>query len=340
MKDINHFSLLHHTTFGVEAEARRFVEFETVDELRMLLPLLQNQPFWVMGGGSNLLFLGSYEGSVVHSALKGIQVQDEGDTVLLTVASGEVWDDVVAYAVQEGWSGMENLSAIPGEVGASAVQNIGAYGVEVQELIVQIEAMEVATGQILTIPVQDVCYAYRQSAFKNRWKNRFVILSVTYRLQKSFQPRLDYGNIRSALKEQLGDQYEQQLTPALLRQVIVEIRRQKLPDPKVLGNAGSFFMNPVIGREALMLLENTGLMLPYYDVDEDRVKIPAGWLIEQCGWKGRRMGRVGVYDKQALILVNYGGATGQEVADLSEAICNDVKRRFGLTIRPEVNFIK
>lgn len=339
MKEYHHYSLTDHTTFGIEAVADRFVEYESVNELLSLLPELQKTPFLQIGAGSNLLFTKPFSGIVLHSGMKGISVRENGEQVLLKAASGEVWDDVVAYAVNHGWSGMENLSAIPGEVGASAVQNIGAYGMEAKDLIVEMEALEVSTGQIQVIPNEACCYGYRHSIFKDLWKGRFILLSVTYRLQKTFMPKLDYGNIRTELERKWGADYEKQLTLAKLREVITDIRHAKLPDPKVLGNAGSFFMNPVVSRDLHMLLEKSGLTLPFYDVDEDRVKIPAGWLIEQCGWKGRRVGNAGVYEKQALILVNHGGATGQEIVELSDAICRDVKLKFGITIRPEVNFL-
>lgn len=339
MREYHHYSLVNHTTFGIDAVTDRFVEYESVDELLSLLPDLQNTPFLQIGAGSNLLFTKPFHGIILHSGIKGISVKEDDDSVLLKAASGEVWDDVVSYAVKHGWSGMENLSAIPGEVGASAVQNIGAYGVEAKDLIVEMEALEVKTGQIYVIPNGDCCYGYRHSIFKDLWKGRFIILSVTYRLQKSFVPKLDYGNIRTELERNLGENYEGILTLSQLRETIVNIRHAKLPDPKVLGNAGSFFMNPVISRDLHMLLEKQGFIVPFYEVDEDRVKVPAGWLIEQCGWKGRRIGNVGVYEKQALILVNHGGASGEEIVALSDAICQDVKSKFGITIHPEVNFI-
>lgn len=340
MKEFENISLLPYTTFGVDAKAAKLIEYDTLEELLQLLPTLATCPWLHIGAGSNLLFLRDYPGVILHSGLKGITVQEQDTEVLLKAASGEVWDDVVAYAVNRGWSGMENLSAIPGEVGASAVQNIGAYGVEAQDLIVEMEAVEVATGQVVTIQRDQCAYGYRQSIFKNQWKGKYIIISVTYRLQKTFTPKLNYGNIRQELERVLGADYEQQVTLAQLRQTIIEIRNSKLPDPKVLGNAGSFFMNPVIGRDLYMLIEKTNIQMPFYDVDKEHVKIPAGWLIDQCGWKGKRVGNVGVYEKQALILVNYGGGTGQEIAQLSAQICADVKEKFGLTIHSEVNFIE
>ena len=338
MKEFQNHSLLQHTTFGIDAKASRYIEYYTEDELQGLLLDLRNTPFLHIGGGSNLLFTQDYEGTILHSGIKGISVEENGDEVLLRAASGEVWDDVVAYAVSNGWSGMENLSLIPGEVGASAVQNIGAYGVEAKDLITKVETLEVATGNKRVFTNEECQYAYRHSIFKQELKGQYIVLAVTYRLSKTFTPKLDYGNIRSELERQNIDLNT--LTPAHIRQVIIDIRNAKLPDPKNLGNAGSFFMNPVISKELHMLLQNDlALEIPFYEVDEYRVKVPAGWLIEHCGWKGCKMGNVGVYEKQALILVNHGGASGNEVVQISDAICKDVKEKFGISIHPEVNFI-
>lgn len=304
-----------------------------------MLPGLNGQPFLHIGGGSNLLFRNDYSGTVLHSGLRGITYHTDGTDVLLRAAAGEVWDDVVAYAVSHGWSGMENLSAIPGEVGASAVQNIGAYGVEAKDLIVKVEAVEVATGQCCQFTNAECHYGYRQSIFKQEWRGRYIITAVTYRLSSAFIPRLDYGNIRAELERTYGADYEKQLTPDVLRQVVTAIRKAKLPDPAELGNAGSFFMNPVVGRPLFEVLLEDWPDMPYYELDEDRVKLSAGWMIDRCGWKGRTLGRAGVYDRQALILVNHGGATGDEIIALSDAVRADVKMKFGVDIHPEVNII-
>lgn len=339
MKEYQNYSLLRHHTFGMDVRASRFVEYETVEELQQLLPGLNGQPFLHIGGGSNLLFRNDYCGTVLHSGLRGMTYRMDGADVLLRAAAGEVWDDVVAYAVGHGWSGMENLSAIPGEVGASAVQNIGAYGVEAKDLIVTVEAVEVSTGQCCQFTNAECHYGYRQSIFKQEWRGRYIITAVTYRLSSAFIPRLDYGNIRAELERTYGADYEKRLTPEVLRQVVTAIRKAKLPDPAELGNAGSFFMNPVVGRPLFEVLLEDWPDMPYYELDEDRVKLSAGWMIDRCGWKGRTLGRAGVYDRQALILVNHGGATGDEIIALSDAVRADVKMKFGVDIHPEVNII-
>jgi UDP-N-acetylmuramate dehydrogenase len=338
MKDFSNYSLLAHNTFGIDAKCRRFVEFYSVEELQQLALTLSDadRPLLVLGGGSNLLLTADFAGTVVHSAIRGHEVVEEaasGDTLLLRCGSGETWDDVVALCVERGWHGAENLSLIPGEVGASAVQNIGAYGAEAKDIIETVEAVELATGRKCLFSNADCQYAYRQSRFKGEWLGRFVITHVTYRLSRTFVPRLDYGNIRSEL-QRLGIS---EPTAEQLRQVIIGIRRAKLPDPKVEGNAGSFFMNPVVSREKYLQLEARYPGMPHYTIDSAHEKIPAGWMIDQCGWKGRTVGRAGVHSRQALVLVNRGGATGAEVLHLCQLICADVKATFGIEIRPEVN---
>jgi len=235
--------------------------------------------------------------------------------------------------VADGLYGAENLSLIPGEVGASAVQNIGAYGAEVKDLITTVEAVEVGTGRIVHFTNAQCEYAYRQSRFKRDWKNRFFITHVTYRLCRTFVPHLDYGNIKAALAEK-GIVVP---TAIELRQAIIDIRKAKLPDPKMEGNAGSFFMNPIVQRSKFEALLAFYPDMPHYIIDADRVKIPAGWMIEQCGWKGKTLGRAGVHHKQALVLVNKGGAEGRDVLALCRRIQADVKAKFGIDIYPEVN---
>jgi UDP-N-acetylmuramate dehydrogenase len=253
----------------------------------------------------------------------------------MTCGSGEVWDDMVATSIKAGYYGMENLSLIPGDVGASAVQNIGAYGMEAKDLIVSVEAVEIATGQVMTISGKDCGYGYRQSKFKQEWKNRYLITHVTYQLSTSFQPHLDYGNIRQELeKKGITEPTAQQV-----RDIIIDIRNAKLPDPKVMGNAGSFFMNPIVPKDKYETLAAQYPTMPHYEVDGNYEKIPAGWMIEQCGWKGKSLGRAGVHDKQALVLVNRGGATGAEIVALCDAIRKDVKTKFDIDIHPEVNIV-
>jgi len=323
-------------TFGIEARCRRLFLFASEDELTDILKSLNpSEPLLVIGAGSNLLPTGDYDGSILKSTIKGMEVQTDGDDVFVRCGSGWEWDAVVSLCVDNGFHGSENLSLIPGDVGASAVQNIGAYGVEAKDIICRVEAIEVATGRKYVFSNADCQYAYRYSRFKADWRGRFVITYVTYRLSRTFLPKLDYGNIRSALAAK-GFIHP---TAKELRETIIAIRRAKLPDPKVLGNGGSFFMNPIVSRSLFESLAARYPAIPHYDVDADRVKIPAAWLIEQCGWKGRSLGRAGVYERQPLVLVNLGGATGQEVLELCRQIQLDVKERFGIEIHPEVNMI-
>ena len=349
MKDFRNYSLKEHNTFGIDAKCRRFIEFEDDDEAVEVAKILRESatPYIIIGGGSNLLLTKDFDGIVVRSGIKGYCFEESGDrsqesgdgsqetVVRMTCGSGEVWDDMVATSIKAGYYGMENLSLIPGDVGASAVQNIGAYGVEAKDLIVSVEAVEIATGQVVTISGKDCGYGYRQSKFKQEWKNRYLITHVTYQLSTSFQPHLDYGNIRQELeKKGITEPTAQQV-----RDIIIDVRNVKLPDPKVMGNAGSFFMNPIVTRQKYEHLAAQYPMMPHYEVDGSYEKIPAGWMIEQCGWKGKSLGRAGVHNKQALVLVNRGGATGAEIVALCDAIRKDVKNKFGIDIHPEVNIV-
>ena len=333
MKDLRDYSLLAHNTFGIDARCSRFLEYETAVEAQQVANILRETslPYIIIGGGSNLLLTRDFPGIVVHSAVKGWDIAG----CRMACGSGETWDDIVAISLQNGLYGAENLSLIPGDVGASAVQNIGAYGAEAKDFIREVHAIEIATGRLCIIDCDDCQYGYRQSRFKQEWKNRFLITMVIYEFSTDFQPRLDYGNIRSEL-ERRGIV---EPTPQQLRQVIIDIRNAKLPDPKVQGNAGSFFMNPVVSRQKYEELAAQYPNMPHYTVDAQHEKIPAGWMIEQCGWKGKALGRAGVHDKQALVLVNLGGATGQEIVDLCETIRKDVSDKFGIDIHPEVNII-
>ena len=272
---------------------------------------------------------------ILHSAIKGyVVVKEDADEVIVRVGAGEVWDDFVAYTVEKQWYGAENLSLIPGEVGASAVQNIGAYGVEAKDLIVEVETLEVATGKPRTFENAACQYAYRESVFKHSLKGQYIVTHVSYRLKKKPCYHLDYGNVRAELEKRKCE-----LTLKNVREGIISIREDKLPDLKVQGNAGSFFMNPIIPRTQFEALLKDYPLMPHYEVDAARVKVPAAWMIDQCGWKGKHLGRAGVHDKQALVLVNLGGATGEEIIHLSEEIQKSVFEKFGVRISPEVNFI-
>lgn len=334
MRDLANYSLKEHNTFGIDVKCSRFLEFEDDNEAIVVAEVLRKSglPYIIIGGGSNLLLTRDYEGIVVRSAIKGYYFEDGNRMVC---GSGETFDDMVAASIEAGYYGMENLSLIPGDVGASAVQNIGAYGVEAKDFIHSVWAVEIATGRPCMLGAEQCDYGYRQSRFKQAWKDKYLITRVTYGLSATFTPHLDYGNIRAEL-ERRGIA---EPTARQLRQVIIDIRNEKLPDPRVTGNAGSFFMNPVVTRSKYEQLAALYPDMPHYCVDSSHEKIPAGWLIDQCGWKGRQMGRAGVHPKQALVLVNLGGATGQEIVALCEAIRSDVKEKFGIAIHPEVNIV-
>ncbi|MBR1525632.1 MAG: UDP-N-acetylmuramate dehydrogenase [Prevotella sp.] len=340
MKSISNYSLLKHNTFNIDARCRRFLEYETADEAMQIAERLtdEDRPLLVIGGGSNLLLTRDYPSTVVRSAVMGIHPvdgQSTADSVLLRCGSGEKWDDVVEYCVSNGFFGAENLSLIPGDVGASAVQNIGAYGVEIKDIVDSIEAVDLHTCKSVVISASECNYGYRESRFKNDWCGRFLITHVTYRLSRQFIPKVDYGQIRAELD---ADGIAEP-TARQLRDVIIRIRKDKLPDTAVEGNAGSFFVNPVVSADKFRQLQEQWSDIPYYIISPESVKIPAGWLIEQCGWKGKTVGRAGVHARQALVLVNRGGATGNEILSLCNTICADVERKFGITIKPEVNIV-
>lgn len=321
-------------TFGLDVKAGRWLEYASVEELKALIAEGQiSSPYLHVGSGSNLLFLGDFEGTVLHSAIKSIElVNQDAEKVWLRVGAGVIWDDFVAYCVERGYYGAENLSLIPGEVGASAVQNIGAYGVEVKDMISCVETVDVH-GDRRVFGVEECGYAYRDSVFKRPDMKSFFVTHVTFALNKAEQYTLNYGTIRQELEKY------PQIDLATVRQVIVSIRESKLPDPKVLGNAGSFFMNPIVTRTKYETLLQEYPSMPSYQVDATHVKIPAGWMIEQCGWKGKSLGNAAVHDKQALVLVNCGGATGADIVALSDAVRAAVREKFGVEIHPEVNMI-
>lgn len=336
------YSLLKHNTFGIDVAAKTFFEYSSVEELTDFISDLRHtpgerKPMLHIGEGSNLLFLKDFDGVILHSQIKNIQrISERKNVIVLRVGSGLKWDDFVAYCTLNGFCGIENLSGIPGEVGASAVQNIGAYGVEASDTILRVEVVDLETGKKRLIFKKDCLYGYRDSIFKNEFKGRYAVTYVHYKLSKKFVPNLSY----KALKIVVDVKYERrQLTPTDIRKEVIHLRDEKLPDPNVLGNAGSFFMNPVVDKQLLERFQQSYTHVPFYEIDEERVKIPAAWLIEQCGWKGKIQGPVGVYSKQPLVLVNCGGATGQDVADLAAAVCKSVKEKFDIDLHPEVNFI-
>lgn len=342
MNSQDNYSLLHHNTFGIDARAAHFIEYDSVEELqtfvRQRIANGDSSPLLHIGGGSNLLFLNYFDGTILHSRIKKVDVTaDENDYVYVRVSAGITWDDWVQYAVDSNWYGLENLSLIPGEVGASAVQNIGAYGSEAKDFIIFVDTVDLQTGEIRHFTADECQYAYRHSIFKTTLRGRYAVTHVHFRLSHSFRPNLEYGGLRAAVERAGIEDYN--LTASQLRNLIIDIRREKLPDPAISGNAGSFFMNPVVPRSTFERIVRDYPQAPHYDVDADHVKIPAGWMIEQCGWKGRAQGPAGVYEKQALVLVNLGGATGKDISNLCDSIQADVESRFGIRIHPEVNII-
>lgn len=348
MKDIKNASLLAHNTFGIDVHCHRLLEFSSTEEALHLVKGLRKSdyPYLLLGGGSNLLLTGDYPGTVItpenRFEVTVFTCPGDKDSVYLRCWAGSTFDEVVEYAVKHGFYGAENLSLIPGQVGASAIQNIGAYGAEVCEIITEVEAVEIATARLLHLSNADCQYGYRQSRFKREWRDQYLITAVTYRLTQTFTPKSDYGSIRRELDAHgiTAPNAEQ------MRQIIIAIRQAKLPDPKVQGNAGSFFMNPMVTEDKFKSLQGLYPDMPFFRLPDPiqqpdgnvlTVKIPAGWMIDQCGWKGKSLGRAGVHDKQALVLVNRGGATGQEVLTLCKTIQYDVNKKFGIQILPEVN---
>lgn len=322
-------------TFGLSVKADQWLEYVSAEELvDFIRQGGLKKPYLHVGAGSNLLFLDDFHGMILHSAIHGVErIYEDEERVNLRIGSGVLWDDFVAYCVEYGYYGVENLSLIPGEVGAAAVQNIGAYGVEVKDRVVCVDTVDEA-GNSRTFAVEDCAYAYRESIFKHPSMKSFFVTHVTLSLSKQECYRLDYGAIRAEL-----DKYPQIDLPTV-RKVIIEIRRSKLPDPEVLGNAGSFFMNPLVTQEKFEALLQQYPQMPHYKTADESVKIPAGWLIEQCGWKGKSLGPAAVHDKQALVLVNRGGATGKDIVALSDTVRLAVEQKFGIVISPEVNFIE
>lgn len=325
-------SLADRNTFGMDVRADSLIDWASTDELKNAL-LDISKPILMIGGGSNLLFMGDFKGTVLHSTISSIDIIASTDKdVHVKVGAGVVWDDFVAWCSINGFWGVENLSAIPGEVGASAVQNIGAYGVEAKDVIDTVQTICLADGSERDFSNKECNYAYRQSIFKNELKGQYAVAYVIFSLSKVAQPKLGYGALGQEV-ERLGGP-----TLANIRQAVISIRESKLPDPKVLGNAGSFFMNPVISEQEFNIIRSNYPDVPSYPAPGG-VKVPAGWLIEKSGWKGRSLGPAAVYDKQALVLVNKGGATGADVKRLADTIIEDVKQKFGISLSTEVNYI-
>jgi UDP-N-acetylmuramate dehydrogenase len=326
-------------TFGLDIKARWYIEIASPRQAcEFLMDNLEPQvPRLILGGGSNVLFKADFPGLVLRNAIQGRAVLFHSDReVMLKVGAGENWHELVQYTLAQGWGGLENLSLIPGSVGATPIQNIGAYGVELKESFESLEALHLQTGQFHTFGRQDCAFGYRDSVFKRQAKGQYLITSVTLRLTPAAHHALNtsYGAIQAEL-QRLGQ------APSIhsVSQAVINIRQRKLPDPAQIGNSGSFFKNPVIPAEHLARIQAEHPQAPYYSIDPDQVKVPAGWLIEACGWKGYRRGDAGVHPKQALVLVNYGCAQGTDIYQLSEEIMASVEARFGITLEREVNVV-
>lgn len=335
MNFLSNISLKPYNTFGIDVKARNFVEVTSVEELRETLTNMYASELFILGGGSNMLLTKDVEKTVVHINLKGREIVEETeDEVVLQAMAGENWHEFVRYCISKNMGGLENLSLIPGNVGTAPIQNIGAYGVEIKDSFESCTAMDLQTLELMTFSREDCKFGYRDSIFKNEAKGRYIITSVNFRLRKrNHKLNTSYGSIDQYLEEKgvnnptIGD----------ISEAVINIRESKLPNPKELGNSGSFFKNPVVSIEKLKELQAQFPEIPFYAVDENLVKVPAGWLIERAGLKGYREGDAGVHTKQALVLVNYGSATGKEILALSKKIQKKVEEMFGIEIQPEVN---
>lgn len=334
----DHFSLKNYNTFGIDATARYFVEVTTIEELQ---DILENNAYprkILIGGGSNMLLTDYIDALFIHVNLKGKQIVSQDDNnVIVKVMAGENWHNMVMWAIDHDFGGLENMSLIPGNTGTAPIQNIGAYGVELKDCFVSCEAVRIEDQQLVTLSKEECQFGYRDSFFKNEGKDKYVITSVTFSFtKKNHNINSGYGAIENQLlKESISNPTIKDISNA-----VIAIRQSKLPDPKELGNSGSFFKNPIVTKEIFTRFSTTYPEAPFYKVSEDYYKIPAGWLIEQCGFKGKRFGDAGVHKNQALVLVNYDSATGKDILDLAEKIIKEVKRKFEIEISPEVNLIK
>ena len=344
------FSLLGHNTFGIDVQAAAWVEYSSAEELREVARMLRDaelpSPWMHVGGGSNLLFTKDWPGTLLHSRITGIEeLERDEDAVTVRAGAGTVWDELVKLCVDRNWYGTENLTAVPGETGAAAVQNIGAYGAEISNLVRSLTVMDMVDGSVKVIDRKECGYGYRYSIFKRPENRRYVVMYVDLCLGLRPCLNLSYKGLAQVLEKRPAGNAELRD----VREAVLKIRAAKLPDPAETGSAGSFFTNPVIPRSKLQELQQRWPDIPYYEIgrtDKDRnssctdaVKLSAGWLIEQCGWKGRSVGRAGVYSRQALVIVNLGGATGTEIASLAAAVRTSVRQRFGIDLHPEVNIL-
>lgn len=326
-------SLQAYNTFGIDVKAAAFISVESVEQLQAILQS-KPEPVSILGGGSNLLLTKKVKGLLIQNAIKGIEVLREyKKTVYVSSGGGVVWNDLVNWCIAKGFGGIENLSLIPGTVGAAPIQNIGAYGVELTDVFHELEAVHLKTGKRKIFKHEDCHFGYRNSIFKNRLKGKYCICRVVLKLNKQPRLNLSYG----AIQQTLTAMKVENPNIADVGKAVVVIRSSKLPDPAKLGNSGSFFKNPIIGKRQFNQLQKQFPQIVFYPQSDGKFKIPAGWLIEQCGWKGKRVGNTGSHAKQALVLVNYGDATGKEIWRLAQQIIKSVEKKYGILLKPEVN---
>ncbi len=331
-------SLAPFNTFGFDAEARFLTEVNSAEEIQQIIldPQWQQKQLLILGGGSNILLTGPQDKLVIRIVSKGIElVKEDHDFYYLEVQAGEIWDDFVLYCVQHQYGGVENLSLIPGTVGAAPMQNIGAYGAEIRQVFDHLKAVDRLSGELVRFSAEECRFGYRESVFKTTLKDKYIIASVTFRLSKKHQPSIEYGDIRRTLAEMGIHEPDMKA----VREAVMAIRRSKLPDPAQIGNSGSFFKNPVISADQYTQLKEEFPEIPGYPAGEGQVKVAAGWIIEKAGWKGYREGNVGVHDRQALVLVHFGNGHGKEVLALSDKIRKSVWDKFGIELTPEVNIL-
>ncbi len=338
MNIIENYPLLKLNTFGIDVKAKYFTSINTINELIEVTKtnVFKDLELLILGGGSNILLTKDFDGLVILNNIKGKEIIDQNQqSIFLKIGAGENWHELVMYCVDNGWGGIENLSLIPGNTGTAPMQNIGAYGVEIKETFIELEALEISSGKIVKFNNSDCEFGYRESVFKNKMKNQYIILNITLELKKNPVLNINYGDVKAILESQnIKNPGIKEVSNA-----IISIRQSKLPDPKKIGNSGSFFKNPIVSLNQLELIKKKYPNVVNYEINENEFKIAAGWLIERAGWKGKKFNNYGIHEKQALVLVNYGLANGMEIFELSEKIILDIKDKFGITLEREVNII-
>ncbi len=332
MKILKNISLKPYNSFGIDVQAKRFVSVNNIKELKEIISIEKN--VFLLGGGSNMLLTSNIDKTVIHLNLEGIIVEDKENFVFVSAQAGENWHDFVLWCISQNYGGLENLSLIPGNVGTSPIQNIGAYGVEIKDTFFMLEAIEIDSGKLRVFTKNECNFGYRNSIFKNELKGKYIITNVTFKLTKNKHNfNISYGSIKDSLKDIKNPSLKE------ISDSVISIRESKLPDPKEIGNSGSFFKNPIIDSKLFSEIREKYQKIPFYTISETEIKIPAGWLIEQCGFKGKRFGDAGVHSKQALVLVNYNNATGKVILKLAKKIQNKVKETFNISLEIEVNII-